>query len=453
MNNKNSEMDSANTLPTNVKTVIANDKKQSATGNMVPTSEVPKRHSKASHNVIKYFTVGGILLLMLIPLIMVKSLINERKNNLKEVEFEVMSTVGGNVEIDGPSLIAVMPGKVVESDKKNDNIEGVKTEARRLLHIVSMDYQVNTTTDKLHRSIYHVLIYNSDIEIAGKFVFNGGLADIEHYEVVVGISSLKGLIGTPCLTLGDKSFDFTRNNNQLVANVKLPENVKEGDEVPYTMSFRLQGTGEIRFIPKADITTLKMTSEYPHPAFCGDILPTARDLRDDGFTAEWSVSKINLNTPNDYMGVRFVEPANPYQQATRSAKYGLLIIVLVFVAGLLVEQLTGREINPIQYAVMGLSLVLFYSLLLSFSEIIIFWAAYLIAAAMTTFALVFYFRAILKHRSAYVLGIFVALVYVMNFILLQMEKFALLSGSLILFALLSMIMYITANINSPAKTE
>jgi inner membrane protein len=147
------------------------------------------------------------------------------------------------------------------------------------------------------------------------------------------------------------------------------------------------------------------------------------------------------------MGVRFVDPANPYQQSMRSAKYGILIIILVFVAGLVVEFLTKKEINPVQYAVIGLSLVLFYSLLLSFSEFMMFGVAYIIAALMTTGALVFYFRAILKSRSAYMLGGFVALVYMLNYMLLQMETYALLAGSLVLFLLLCVVMYLTADMS------
>ena len=139
----------------------------------------------------------------------------------------------------------------------------------------------------------------------------------------------------------------------------------------------------------------------------------------------------------------------------RSAKYGMLIIILVFVASLFVEFLTRKEINPIQYAVIGLSLVLFYSLLVAFSEFINFGIAYVIAALMTTGALMLYFRAILKSRSAYILGGFVAIVYALNYMLLQMDTYALLAGSLVLFLLLCVVMYLTANISNKEldKTE
>ena len=147
------------------------------------------------------------------------------------------------------------------------------------------------------------------------------------------------------------------------------------------------------------------------------------------------------------MAVTFLDPADPYLQAERSTKYGILIITMVFVAGLLVEFITKKKIHIIQYAVIGLSLALFYALLLAFSEFILFGLSYLIAALMTTIALTLYFRGILKNKAAYLLGIFVALFYAINFVLLQLENFALLSGTLILFILLSTIMYFTRNSN------
>ena len=185
----------------------------------------------------------------------------------------------------------------------------------------------------------------------------------------------------------------------------------------------------------------------------GEFLPTHREVRADGFVAEWQVSSLNVGSISDMMCVKFVDPANNYQQAMRSAKYGMLIIILVFMASLFVEYFTRREIAIVQYVIIGVSLVLFYSLLLAFSEIVSFGMAYLIAAVMTIGALMLYFRAILKGRSACLLGGFVATVYAINYILLQMESYTLLAGSLVLFALLCGVMYFTANLNGIAKTS
>ena len=143
-----------------------------------------------------------------------------------------------------------------------------------------------------------------------------------------------------------------------------------------------------------------------------------------------------------------MQGVSQYQKTERSVKYAILIILLVFLAGLLVEFIWKKEINIIQYVVIGLSLVLFYALVLSFSEFISFGRSYIIAAAMTVAALLGYFRGILKSRAAYLLTLLVALAYAASYILLQMETYALISGSMLLFCILVVIMYFTKDLNS-----
>lgn len=231
-----------------------------------------------------------------------------------------------------------------------------------------------------------------------------------------------------------------------MAAVELPQNAVVGDNITFSMDFELKGTYRLLFAVLADNNTLTMTSAYPYPSFTGSILPDSRIVRDNGFDASWSVSGIiNTSSSHETMGVKFVDPANPYQQAERSVKYGILIIIFVFIAGLFVEFVTHREINVIQYGIIGLSLALFYMLLFSFSEFIVFGWAYIIAALMTIAALMLYFRTILHHKSAYILGLFIALFYTVNYFLLISSSYAILSGSLLLFASLCIVMYITSS--------
>ena len=271
-------------------------------------------------------------------------------------------------------------------------------------------------------------------------------------EIHLDISDFKGLADIPQLRFGDKTYTFEKSQIKddvyLGATVNFPEGTKEGDLIDYEITMGLKGTEVLIFEAFAHTTTLHMKSQYPHPSFQGGFLPENRDVNEDGFEADWKVLWMNVNNHDNNLGVKFIEPANPYQQATRSAKYGMLIIILVFVAGLFVEFLTKREISSLQYAIIGLSLILFYSLLLSFSELVVFGYAYLIAAVMTTAALILYFKAILRNKAAYMLGLFTAAVYGVNYILLQMETYALLVGSLILFILLCVVMYLTADLNN-----
>ena len=197
-----------------------------------------------------------------------------------------------------------------------------------------------------------------------------------------------------------------------------------------------------------------MHSNCPDPSFKGDFLPAERDVREDGFDARWSVSEINRGNPDDTsFGVNLLQGVTQYQQTTRSAKYGILIILLVFIAGLAVELVGKKKIDLVQYLVIGLSLVLFYALVLSFSEFMSFALAYFLAALMTVAALFGYFRGILRDRSAWLLTALVALAYLLSYVLLQMETYALLAGTLVLFVLLVGIMYLTTNLNKRAAPE
>ena len=203
-----------------------------------------------------------------------------------------------------------------------------------------------------------------------------------------------------------------------------------------------------------------MSSDYPSPSFGGDFLPVERDVREDGFTAKWLISQITMASPSaNSFGVRLVKPVTQYRQTERATKYGLLIIFLVFIAGFVVEIISKKPINIIQYLIIGASLVLFYSLLLAFSDFLSFGISYLIASVMTTAALGGYFVGIVKNKWAYLLTGLVALAYGIIYVLLQMETFAFLAGTLLLFIILCIIMFLTRNLKIgdprlvPAKEE
>lgn len=391
-------------------------------------------------NVLKMGLIALVSLLLLIPLVMIEDVIRERENTKDAVTDEVAQTYAKWQMVHHPTLLVKVPDETTPT-KLNPYI----------VECSEVNYIADVKTDILRRSIYDVLVYNSDIQISGVLPITENCIAAGSIEFSLVVSDMKGFNNPSQLSFGGQQYNIERKQNTFVSAVTLPEGAQVGDTVDFSLSFNLKGTEELLFEPSSEgVSTLVMSSSYPHPCFAGSLLPTTREVRDDGFSATWNYAQYN-STPGDSMGVMLVDPANSYQQSMRSVKYGMLIIVLVFVAALFVEFLTRRDINIIQYAVIGLSLVLFYSLLLSFSELMTFIAAYVIAASMTTGALTFYFRAILKHRSGYMLGGFIAVVYLLNYTLLQMDTHALLSGSLILFVLLCGVMYLTANMNNNNK--
>ena len=229
----------------------------------------------------------------------------------------------------------------------------------------------------------------------------------------------------------------------------LPKGAKEGDVIPFDIKMIFNGSESIFFKPVGCLTQVDMTSDYPDPSFGGDFLPIERDVREDGFTARWVISQITMAGPSsDSFGVRLVKPVTQYRETERATKYGLLVIFLVFIAGFVVEIISKKPINLIQYITIGASLVLFYALLLAFSDFLSFAHSYLIASVMTTLAVGGYFIGIVKNKWAYLLTALVAIAYGVIYVLLQLETFAFLAGTLLLFVILCVIMLLTRNIQT-----
>lgn len=385
--------------------------------------------------------IGLISVLLNIPLIMIQGVINEREDLKYSVKQEISKAVAERQIVNGPRFIYTLEKEQIVDDKK-ETIEE--------LHSVNphkLESKVSVSTETLHRSIYDVIVYRSKVDMKGNFILSNVAYKGENFRIKMKVSDLKGLTDTPQISLLGKDYMFDVNDSgELYTNIELSKESQTDGIIPFTIQFELKGTERLMFAPSADETILSISSPYPNPSFVGAYLPLSRDVNENGFTATWKVLKINKKD-SEYMGVDFIEVASQYQQAMRLVKYGMLIICLVFVAGLLVEFVTRKQIHVVQYTIIGLSLALFYSLLTSFSDIISFGWSYLVATAMTTLALTLYYRGILKSKSAWILGGFVSIMYVANYILLQMETHSLLAGSLLLFALLSVLMYYTANMN------
>lgn len=389
----------------------------------------------------KIALISVISLLLIIPLTMISGVIDEREYSRKEVKKQISKSVADDQVIDGIRLVYT-----VEEERMVDS----KKEIVEDVHIVypkKLESDVSVSTETLKRSIYNVIVYHSIVNIKGSFLLPDAIYEGKNIKVKMKVSDLKGLMDTPQISLMEKIYQFDVDDSGfLYANIELPAQKQFDGVVLFSMNLNMKGTERLMFAPNADETIVTINSPYPNPSFVGEYLPLSRDVNGNGFTATWKILKINKKA-NTYFGVDFIEMASQYQQAMRSVKYGMLIICLVFVAGLLVEFVAKKQIHVMQYAVIGISLVLFYSLLIAFSDIVMFGMAYLISATMTTFALTLYYRGILKSNSAWVLGGFVSLMYMANYILLQMETYSLLAGSVLLFALLCVVMYFTTDMN------
>ena len=385
--------------------------------------------------------IGLASLAMLIPLEMVRSQIRGRERSHDEAIYDITRSWGTTQTLNGPFITY----KYLKEKNQSKEFET----AAGTLFPDNLHYTVNTTSKELHRSIYDVQVYTADITVEGNFILEGKIVSSESTELALELLDLKGIQGNPEFTFNGKPLKIKANGNTITAEVKIPAGAAEGDSFPFCVTIKINGSDALYFKPIGNLTTVDMTSDYPDPSFSGDFLPLERDVREDGFTAKWEVSQITLASPStDSFGVRLVKPVTQYRQTDRALKYGILVIFLVFFAGFAVEMISRKSINLIQYLVIGASLVLFYALLLAFSDFLAFSLSYLIAALMTVVALGAYFIAIVKGKWAYLLTALVAIAYSVIYILLQMETFAFLAGTLLLFVILCFIMYLTRNLES-----
>ena len=391
---------------------------------------------------VKILVLGILTLLLLIPLAMVKGQIRDRENAASTAVAEVSGSWGEQQTLDGPVLALASIEYIVKDGKESSKEKVTQIYPRVLNCDISADSQV------LHRSIYDISVYTASVDMQGYFIIPQEFAgnSVQAPKLSLMVSDQRGFEGPVSMTFAGEVHTLESTEIAIPVDKALMDGKQQ---IPFDISYKLRGSSTLMVRPYGDVTNIKIASNCPSPSFQGDFLPAKREVSDEGFTAEWSVSKINRDNPADTeMGVCFMQGVTQYQKTERSVKYAILIILLVFLAGLLVEFIWKKEINILQYVVIGLSLVLFYALVLSFSEFISFGSSYVVAAAMTVAALFGYFRGILKSRAAYLLTLLVALAYVASYILLQMETYALISGTLLLFCILMAIMYFTKDLNS-----
>ena len=357
---------------------------------------------------IKVGLIAFLAILMMIPLSMIRSQVAERSAQHANALHDISGSWGTSQTFSGPWI----------SYKYLTTVKDEKETVKAELYPDSLKYVVNSTTQVLHRSIYDVPVYTADIRINGTFTLDSKLPEASGAaELILEMGELKGIQGHPTFTVCGEDLKVQSGSNGIRAELPIPEGAEEGDVLPFSISMRLNGSESIYFKPVGNLTEVMMESDYPDPSFGGDYLPVERSVREDGFSARWLVSQITMTSSStNSFGVRLVKPVT-------------------------------------QYLVIGASLVLFYSLLLAFSDFLSFGVSYLIASVMTTVSLGAYFIGIAKGKWAFLLTALVALAYGVIYVLLQMETYAFLAGTLLLFLILCVIMYLTRNLKLGTAAE
>lgn len=433
----------------------------------------PKKESFSNKKLaIKMIVMAVIILLMFIPKALIESSISEREQTAREAMSDIFSKMGGQQLVTGPYLnFGCVQREKVKTEDKYEVVEYANT---MTLLPDFMNVSGDMKSSLRHRSIYEVMTYEVPLEINGSFVLSeDDEAQLSKQgatgwvKVCFDISDLKGVSGEVRLKLGDKEYCLVPDGYGLCSGVKrLSAQVdqaifEQGKEVKFSMKLSLKGSESLQFVPVGKSTVVRLKSDCDTPSFCGDILPANPAVTDSGFDRTWQTSYMNRSYPQLFeegsfkseisdssFGVNLLVPVGHYQKTMRCVKYCMLFIVLTFAVFFFIEMIQRKNVHPIQYLLVGLALTLFYSLLLSFSEHIGFTPAYVVAGGMTIAMLTLYTSAVLKiKKTAFCIGGMLAVLYLYIFVLIQMETYAMLAGSLGLFVILGIIMYFSQKIN------
>lgn len=426
-----------------------------------------RRFSKS----IKVAVIAFLVLLLLIPMAMIENMITERGRTQTEAIDEVSQKWSLAQTITGPYVNLQCPITQDDNGKKRTIMENVTLFPDEL----SVDGQLQT--EILRRGIYKVNVYQSELLIKGSFSseeLRKNNIDMEALEygraaICLNLTDMRGLSEQISITLNDSVYVFEpgmdgRGIQSMGVHAIVDLSVlKENKKLPYEMKIKLKGSQSIYFSPLGKTTQVKLKANWGTPSFDGNFLPEKREITEKDFSAQWQVLNLNRNysqvmvnyreasirdLQDSNFGVNLKIPVEQYQQSLRSAKYAILIILLTFTVIFFTEIMEKTRIHALQYLLVGLALCLFYSLLLSMSEHIGFSPAYGVASLLTIVLVGGYMLGIIKKKKpAIIMTGLLAILYIYIFILIQLETFALLAGSLGLFVILALVMYFSKKID------
>lgn len=470
----------------------------------VSVPPVPSARSERSPGV-KLVIAVLIAVALMVPLLMIYGLLWDRQQQAETAQASIGQGWGGQQTIGGP--VIVIPYRATETTTVQENGKDVTRTVNTIRNLYlspqSNRADVVIKPEKRKKAIYETVVYESQIAGSAEFVLPADIARygvtrealmLDRAEVRLGISDARGLVdgnslsvdGTPLALQPGKGLLSTGNSGTFAF-------VDWSAAAPMKVDYRIgvRGLGDFKLIPRGVDTRWTVKSSWPNPSFGGDFLPAKREVKGSGFTATYAIPNLALGQAQVLAGdlsppvatnygrrdayadvavevaaapegstgeasggtakavaISLIEPVDLYSQVDRSIKYGFLFIGFTFVAFLMFDIIAGARVAPAEYLLTGIALVLFFVLLLAFAEVIGFMPAYMVASAAIIGLLTFYSAAVLKSwkRARFLAAMLIGL-YALLYTLLNLEAYALLIGSVLMFFALAGVMYMTRNID------
>ncbi|GAA4279259.1 cell envelope integrity protein CreD [Aquimarina mytili] len=423
--------------------------------------------------------VGILILVLLIPLSYIKNLIQERAYRQEEVVREINQKWGNEVLLYGPILKIPYQihslKKIWDEKTKSYTEEDLITIKYAFFFPNTLDIITKVESETLGRSIYESVVYTADMKIKGSFsIPNFEMQDIAETDilwnkatVLVNSTNLKGIKSNLELKIGSESYALQSrfaqktHTNTLETKFLKENSIPKENSIDFGLDLIINGSEQLRFIPVGKETKVSITSNWASPSFNGNYLPDTKtkEITENGFKANWKILQINREFEQEFFGelpyidssafgVKLLIPVDEYQKSERATKYGYLVIALTFLVFFLIQSISKIHIHPFQYMMIGLALTMFYTLLISISEHSSFLQAYIIAGVAVVLLISIYSKAILKSfKFMGFIAASLAVLYTFIFVIIQLESYALLVGSIGLFLILGTIMMISRKID------
>ena len=443
-------------------------------------NQIPEERTFFQTTTAKMLMVGFLTLVLLIPLIFVQDLIQERSQRKTVMVDEVTNLWGKDILFYGPVLR--VPYTSYEAYNVTNPKNGVTTIERKAVtnyaYFFPNDLKNTTNIKKnesLKRGIFNHVVFTAEMTFKGNFsnpnFLKLGIAEEniqwDKAAVIVKTTNLKSIKSELKIQLNNDKLSFEPQNNDksdysvLATNNFDYKTLVNKDKINFNFGINYNGSNSVKFIPVGKITTVSVDSDWQSPSFEGSFAAsdTTKSINNKGFHADWKVLDINrtfsqqyanaLPDLDDYLfGVKLIQTVEEYQQNERASKYGFLVIGLTFLIFFLIQSISKVNIHIFQYSMIGLALIMFYTLLISITEHSTFSFAYTIAGMSVVAMITLYSISILKNRKfPMFIGIALSVLYSFIYVIIQMEDYALLVGSIGLFLILGAVMYFSRKID------
>nr|XP_061810386.1 inner membrane protein CreD-like [Nerophis lumbriciformis] len=432
---------------------------------------------------LRFALVATMTLVLLLPLELVDSVVDERAARYQGVLSEIADIWGHTQTLIGPLLVVPYEYEVTQQipyEKKDGTIEErEKVTAHQDWAVFLPDaVDVTTTIDPQYRQrgIYRSLVYKAAVDLRGQFATpdfsrfanTPTRIDWQGAFLSLGLSDTRAIDDSAALEWAGQQIGFspgTRYDELLCSGLHAElDGQPISESKNFSIALQLRGSEGFYFTPVGRQTTARFDSTWPDPSFRGAILPTRHEIGEQGFEADWNIPHLARSYPQSWArgqdppecqvlkdsraGVQLFEPVDFYRTSERAIKYAVLFIGLTFLAFFLFEHTLGVRLSVIQYALVGSALALFYLLLISLAEHIGFLGAYLLASVGVVSMVAMYAKAALRSiTKGLAVGSILTAIYGLLYVLLQQQDYALLLGTLLLFAVLALTMYLTRHLS------